>query len=80
MLHMVVKQAHCRELCLQERGQLRGDGGRRGGEGATLHGAWANMASHTIFAVFDAPNSHVVDELLRETGLVGYTESHVYSV
>jgi hypothetical protein len=49
-------------------------------KGASLQGAWANMASHTIFALFEAPNSHVVDELLRETGLVGYTESRVYSV
>ena len=49
-------------------------------KGATLQSAWANPASHTAFALMEAPNGHVVDEVLRATGLVGLTVSRVYSV
>lgn len=51
-----------------------------GSHGITVDNMWANMAGHTIFAVVDADNSHVIDVLLRESGLIGYTSSTVYAV
>ncbi len=47
---------------------------------ATVQGMWANMASHTVFGLFDAPNAHAVDDAVREAGLIGLTDSKVYAV
>ena len=48
--------------------------------GASLRGSWVNTASHTVFALIDAPNAHVVDEVIREAGLTGRTHSQVFAV
>lgn len=48
--------------------------------GASLQGSWVNTASHTVFALIDAPNAHVVDEVIREAGLTGRTHGQVFAV
>ena len=48
--------------------------------GATLHGSWVNPGSHTIFLLIDAPNAHVIDEVVRESGLIGRTSTQVFAV
>ena len=48
--------------------------------GATLHGSWVNPGSHTVFLLIDAPNAHVVDEVVRESGLIGRTSTQVFAV
>ncbi|MDH3397908.1 MAG: hypothetical protein OEM94_04235 [Acidimicrobiia bacterium] len=87
MLHMVVN-THSAESCAfrneENKGKLTGGIGAMAeaaaAKGATLRDGWANMASHTVFALFEAPNAHVVDEVLRDAGLVGYTQSRVFAV
>lgn len=87
MLHMIVN-THDAESCAFRNDDLKekmtgGFGAMAeaaSAKGATLQNAWANMASHTVFALMEAPNSHVVDEVLRDTGLVGLTASRVYSI
>lgn len=87
MLHMVVN-THSAESCAfrneDNKEKLTGGFGSMAeaaaAKGATLHSAWANMASHTVFALIEASSGHVVDEVLRQAGLVGYTQSVVYSV
>ena len=48
--------------------------------GATVQGSWVNTASHTIFLVVDAPNAHVIDEVIRDAGLTGRTHTAVFAV
>lgn len=87
MLHMVVN-THSAESCAfrneENKGKMTGGfaamAEAASARGATVQDSWANMASHTIFALIDAPNSHVIDEVMRETGLVGLTQTRVYSV
>ncbi len=87
MLHMIVN-THDAESCAFRNDELKetmtgGFGAMAeaaAAKGATLQNAWANMASHTVFALMEAPNGHVVDEVLRDTGLVGLTVSRVYTV
>jgi hypothetical protein len=49
-------------------------------QGAAVQGAWVNLASHTVFALVDAPDAHALDAIIREAGLIGYTDSRVYAV
>lgn len=87
MLHMLVN-THSEDSCAfrnDENRQILMDGfnaleGAASANGAKLLDIWVNMASHTVFALFDAPNAHTVDELLRQAGLVGFTRSQVYAV
>ena len=32
--------------------------------GCVLQGAWANRASHTLYALMEGPNAHAVEEVL----------------
>lgn len=48
--------------------------------GAEMRDAWVNTGSHAIFVLLEAPNAHVIDEILREAGLTGRTHSQVYAV
>lgn len=48
--------------------------------GATVQGSWVNPASHTAFFLIDAPNAHLVDEVVRESGLIGRTHTQVFAV
>ena len=87
MLHMVV-MTHAPESC-----PFRSEGNDKAmgvafarllevaeGRGARLEGAWANTASHRVFLLVDAPNAHVVDQLIEESGLVARGTTTVYSV
>ena len=47
---------------------------------ATVEGVWVNLASHHIFILLDAPNAHVVDDIIRNTGLIGPTNPDVCAV
>lgn len=87
MLHMLVN-THNAESCAfrsadDEAALAPGFGnlGRVAQErGASVLGSWVNTASHTVFALIDAPNAHVVDEVIREAGLTGRTHSQVFAV
>ncbi len=87
MLHVLVN-THSAESCA-----FRSDENReallpafdRLGQAAEQHGStvkdmWANMASHTIFALIEAPDAHAVDAAVRDAGLVGLTDSKVFAV
>lgn len=45
-----------------------------------LRGAWVNNACHQVFALVDAPDAHVFDEVMIETGLIGRTRTRVLAV
>jgi len=47
---------------------------------ARVEGTWINMASHHAFILLDAPNAHVVDDIIRECGLIGHTDNRVLAV
>lgn len=87
MLHVAVN-THSEESCAfrgePNRGALVGGFEKlqaiAGDHGATIHHIWTNMASHTVFFVIEAPDSHVVDRLFRDAGLVGRTTTRVYAV
>jgi hypothetical protein len=48
--------------------------------GAKVEGAWVNLSAHTAFLLIDAPNGHVVDDVIRESGLIGHTTTDTFSV
>jgi len=50
------------------------------GRGASVEGWWVNPAGHTFFILIDAPNAHVVDEIVREAALIGRTHTQVHAV
>lgn len=87
MLHMVLN-THNAESCAfrsEEDEEALLGAFRRMEDAARAHdtevkGVWANMASHTVFALVDAPNAHAVDALVRESGLIGRTDTRVYAV
>jgi len=47
---------------------------------ARLVGAWVNTGAHTTFALIDAPNAHVVNQLLELAGIVAWEDAMVYAV
>jgi len=87
MLHMLVN-VHNPESCafrseqddevltaaLEQVGSISTD------RGAALRNWWVNTGSHTFFILIDAPNAHVIDEIVREVGLTGRTHTQVYAV
>jgi hypothetical protein len=50
------------------------------GLNATVKDVWVNTGSHTVFALIDAPDAHVVERIVRETGLIVRSESRVYTI
>jgi hypothetical protein len=48
--------------------------------GLSLKGSWVNRASHEIFILIDAPNSHLIEEALLKAGVVGRTHSRILPV
>jgi len=48
--------------------------------GASIEGTWTNRAAHEVFVLVDAPNGHVIDEMMIGTGLVGRTHTRVVPV
>jgi hypothetical protein len=87
MLHMLVN-THSPDHCgfrTDEVGTVFRRGFERLGEiakekGATVQGTWVNTASHTIFVLLDAPNAHVIDQIVRDADLITHSESRVYAL
>ena len=52
----------------------------RGKRLSRRNGSWVNPGSHTVFLLMDAANAHVVDEVVRESGLIGRTSTQVFAV
>jgi hypothetical protein len=48
--------------------------------GVARRGSWVNRPAHEVFVLVDAPDPHVIDEVLVGTGLVGRTTTRVLSV
>jgi hypothetical protein len=87
MLHMVVN-THNAESCAY-RGEaedqaltqpLKQFGAGNPDLELTLVGTWVNRASHEIFMLVDAPNGHVIEQALIETGVLGRTHSRILPV
>ena len=87
MLHMVVN-THTAESCpyrAPENSQaMTGVMERLGALAkeyeAEVKGAWGNTAAHRMFALIEAPNAHVVNELVEATGLIARGTTEVYAV
>lgn len=87
MLHVVVN-THPEESCAFRSAERRAGliAGLEGldaaakANGASVVGAWAAMAEHTIFIVVEAPHAHAVDYMVRDAGLVGSTTTRTYPV
>jgi hypothetical protein len=47
---------------------------------AKVEGAWVNLSAHTAFLLIEAANGHVVDDIIRESGLIGHTATTTLSV
>jgi muconolactone delta-isomerase len=43
-------------------------------------GRWADPAAHVNYLVLDAPNAHVLQELLMESGIFGYTTAEIHPI
>jgi hypothetical protein len=87
MLHMVVN-THGAETCAfrsdENRepmiGAFRALSAAATAHGGKMEGAWVNLSAHTAFLLIDAPNGHVVDEIIREAGLIGHTTTNIFAV
>ena len=85
MLHMVIVR-HSPESCpgrpgneaihpcLQTMTELLAAGG------VTTVGRWADPPAHVNYLVLDAPNAHVIQGALMESGLFGHTTAEVRAV
>ena len=85
MLHMVIVR-HTPESCpgrpgneaihpcLQTMAELLGQ------RGVATRGRWADPPAHVNFLLLDAPNAHVIQEVLMESGVFGHTTAEVRPV
>jgi hypothetical protein len=46
----------------------------------TTVGRWADPPAHVNYLVLDAPNAHVIQEVLMESGLSGHTTTEIRAV
>ena len=46
----------------------------------TVQGGWTNMPAHTVYVLVDAPNAHVVNEVIMEIGLMDWNTVEVNPV
>jgi uncharacterized protein DUF3303 len=84
MLHMIVN-THNAESCAfrgEEEEKILVPAFERLAEakGTTLEGWWVNRSGHEVFLLVDAANSHVIEDVLMEVGLVGRTHSRIVPV
>lgn len=87
MLHMVVNTHNPESCAFRSEADdtaltpgIEGLGAAAHAKGATLQSFWVNTGSHAFFILLDAPNAHVVDEVIRDSGLTGRTHSEVYAI
>ena len=85
MLHMVVVR-HTAESCpgrpgneavhpcLQSMAELLVE------RGVTTIGRWADPPAHVNWMVLDAPNAHVIQSAMMESGLFGHTTTEIRAV
>lgn len=45
--------------------------------GIGVVGRWADPAAHVNFLVLDAPNAHVIQEVMMSSGMAGHTTTEV---
>jgi hypothetical protein len=87
MKHMVLN-THNAESCgfrSEEDGKIIGGALEQldavgSGMGVSVDEFWINRAAHTFFILIDAPNAHVIDEVLLKAGFVGRTHTEVFPV
>lgn len=48
--------------------------------GIGVVGRWADPAAHVNFLVLDAPNAHVIQEVMMSSGMAGHTTTDVRPV
>ena len=61
-------------------GALEGLGKTAPDLGVTIEHFWINRAAHAFFIVVDAPNAHVIDEVVLKSGLLGRTHTEIFPV
>lgn len=87
MLHMIVS-THNPESCgfrgEQEdeilRDAIEGFRGSGSGKEIAIQGWWINRAVHEFFILADAPNAHVLEDAVVESGMVGRTHTRILPV
>ena len=73
MLHMIV-MSHGPETCAGANAEARGKASNgfsqlnaaAKAKDVTVQGAWVDAPAHLIYALVDAPNAHVINDLMRE--------------
>jgi hypothetical protein len=58
--------------------RFRGFGG--GDSGITIQGFWISRSVHEFFILADAPDAHVLEDAVVESGLVGRTHTRILPV
>ena len=48
--------------------------------GIGVVGRWADPAAHVNFLVLDAPNAHVIQQVMMSSGMAGHTTTEVRPV
>lgn len=48
--------------------------------GIGVVGRWADPPAHVNYMVFDAPNAHLIQEVLMESGLASHTTTEIRPV
>jgi hypothetical protein len=85
MLHMVIVR-HSPESCPGRPGNeavhpcLQAMAELLDQRGVTTVGRWADPPAHVNYLVLDAPNAHVIQAVLMESGLFGHTTAEVRPV
>ena len=87
MLHMVVN-THNPESCAfrgDEEDRLLSGAVERFEEKApeavmSVTGSWINRSGHEFFLLVDAPNTHVIEEALVASGLIGRSHTRILNV
>ena len=87
MLHMVLMR-HGPDTCAAGHPDV-GEMARAGTEqmdatasklGITIQGAWADPPAHTFFTLADAPNAHVLNQLMIETRLFLWNTIEIHPI
>ena len=87
ILYMVVTTHNpesCAFACEESRQKARSMGSRMEkvtkAHGISVQGAWANMAAHMNFMLFEAPSPHAIDDALRELDFITWNTTTIYHV
>ncbi|MEK7833450.1 MAG: DUF3303 family protein [Acidobacteriota bacterium] len=85
MLHMVIIR-HSAESCPGREGNeaihpcLNTMNDLIGERGIAVIGKWADPPAHVNYLVMEAPNAHIIQEVLMESGVFAHTTSEVRPV